>query len=175
MVMSKYKPLSDRLGAHTGDEFSPTFAELEEVLGFSLPKGARTGRAWWANDGKSQARAWADHGWEVGDIDHAAERVVFRRGSASGEALRIAADLQPLGAPAASEPELGEMVEPPRELLPVVVAQPAKPAINRKVGLATAIAGGVAVTAGLALFVARVMLTPKKQAPFPPRRRWPGR
>ena len=42
--MSKYDPLSDRLAGHPASEWRANFAELEEVLGFPLPKAARTGR-----------------------------------------------------------------------------------------------------------------------------------
>lgn len=99
--MSKYQLLSDHLAARAGDEWPASFSELEAVLGFPLPKAARAGRAWWANDpDKSHSRAWAAHGWEVGAVDHAAERVVFRRGAASGRALVQAAALQPLVKPA---------------------------------------------------------------------------
>ena len=45
--MSKYKPLSERLSRHKADRWSASFAELEEVLGFPLPKAARDQNAWW--------------------------------------------------------------------------------------------------------------------------------
>jgi len=97
--MRKYQLLSDHFAASPGDEWRASFGELEAVMGFPLPKGARSGRAWWTNDlNKSHSRAWAAHGWEVGDVDHAAERVVFRRGLASEVALAPAAELKPLGA-----------------------------------------------------------------------------
>ncbi|CAN7298839.1 hypothetical protein LJR225_001601 [Phenylobacterium sp. LjRoot225] len=79
--MSKYDPLSDRLAAHPAEEWRASFSELESVLGFPLPKAARVGRAWWTDDpGKSHSRAWTLHGWSVDDVDHAGERVVFRKG-----------------------------------------------------------------------------------------------
>lgn len=116
--MSKYNPLSERLSAHAGDEWGVTFSELESVLGFPLPKSARTNRAWWTNaPDKAHSRAWAAHGWTVGDIDHAAERVVFRKGAASGAVLVEAAHLQPLAdADHAAGPVLAEpppQPEPP--------------------------------------------------------------
>jgi len=125
--MSKYQPLSDRLTASPGDEWLTSFAELESVLGFPLPKAARTGRAWWANDPeKSHSRAWADHGWEVGDVDHAAERVVFRRGAASGVALQTAADLKPLGGKAdPATPKRPAKAQPEPGPQPAVEPQPA--------------------------------------------------
>lgn len=95
--MSKYQPLSTRLSGHEGDEWRATFSDLEQVLGFPLPKGARTGRTWWANDAdKSHSRSWAGQGWHVGDIDPMAETVVFRRSAASAATIQQVAQLQPL-------------------------------------------------------------------------------
>lgn len=177
--MSKYKPLSDALGRQPGDEYAPTFAELEEVLGFPLPKAARTGKGWWASDAdKAQAKAWAAHGWEVGDVDHAAERVVFRRGAASAIAMQAAADHPPTAEPAPgaaaaapASPEAADQSAAPGTALVPTVA-PAKAVTPRKLGLAAAIAGGAAVAAGLAALAIREVMKPKKQPPFPPRRRW---
>ena len=39
--MSKYHPLSERLKGHGQDDWQASFAEIEEVLGFPLPKSAR--------------------------------------------------------------------------------------------------------------------------------------
>jgi hypothetical protein len=135
--MSKYELLSEHLAGAAGDEWRPTFSELEAVLGFPLPKAARAGRAWWANDPeKSHSRAWAAQGWEVGDVDHAAERVVFRRGAASGAALVAAAGLQPLAS---------------GETQPAVVPGTAE----RGFGAKAALAAGLAVVAGLGAFLLR--------------------
>ena len=41
--MSIYRPLSERLSQETAEEWRPTFAEIEEVLGFHLPKAAQQG------------------------------------------------------------------------------------------------------------------------------------
>lgn len=144
--MSKYDTLSERLAAHSGNEWRPSFSELEGVLGFALPKAARAGRAWWANDpDKSHSRAWTIRGWEVGDVDHAAERVVFRRGAASGVTLIEAAGLQPLGAPS-------EVQRP--ALRNASARTPAK----RAIGLTALVAGGVAVTAGLAALAVKGLM-----------------
>jgi len=57
--MSKYKPLSDRLAGSTACEWRVSFAELAAMLGLALPKAARSGRNWWANEpAKSHSRAW---------------------------------------------------------------------------------------------------------------------
>jgi len=78
--MSKYNPLSARLAGHAGPEWRASFAELEEVLGFPLPKGARAGKAWWKNDPAApHARAWTEGGWEASEVDQAAGLVIFRK------------------------------------------------------------------------------------------------
>jgi hypothetical protein len=80
VAMSKYNPLSARLAGHAGPEWRASFAEIEEVLGFPLPKGARSGKVWWRNTGaQPHQRAWTAGGWEVGDVDHATGLVTFRR------------------------------------------------------------------------------------------------
>jgi hypothetical protein len=76
--MSKYNPLSARLAGHAGPQWRASFAELEEVLGFPLPKAARTGKAWWKNDAASpHGRAWIQAGWAAEDIDPVHGLVIF--------------------------------------------------------------------------------------------------
>jgi hypothetical protein len=142
--MSKYQSLAEHLAARPGDEWNASFSELEAVLGFPLPKAARTGRAWWADDpARSHSRAWSAGGWQVGDIDHAAERVVFRRGAASGAALVQAAGLEPL-------PEAA-LDMPPGAPGASVIEKPAR----RALGPGVAVTAGLAVAAGLATALIR--------------------
>ena len=47
--MSKYAPLTDRLNQHQGDRWRARFSEIEQVLGFQLPKSARQYPAWWGS------------------------------------------------------------------------------------------------------------------------------
>lgn len=102
--MSKYRPLSDRLSAHGEPEWRASFAELEAMLGFPLPKMARTSRAWWSNEGdKSHHRAWLDHGWSA-EADRAGETVVFRRQGPSPSASEVALADVPKDATAAARP-----------------------------------------------------------------------
>lgn len=132
--MSKYKPLSDRLGEHTGDEWRVKFADLESVLGFPLPKSARAHRAWWANDEKKpHSGAWMRHGWEVGEIDHDGETVVFRRGSVA-----------------------------PSQVQPPVMKTAAEHAsrdmhTKQALGLTAIVAGGAAILAGAAALAFRFL------------------
>ncbi len=81
--MSKYDPLTTRLAGHDGSEWRASFAEIEEVLGFPLPKGARNGKIWWRNTGaQPHQRAWTGAGWEAAEVDQAVGAVTFRRKSA---------------------------------------------------------------------------------------------
>jgi hypothetical protein len=154
--MSKYNPLSERLAAHEGPEWQASFAEIEEVLGFPLPKGARAGRAWWASADKPHARSWSQHGFDV-EVDHASGQVTFRRGgSQSGAAA---------AGPAAMDAGPGEVgggaIEP---LLTDVAPEPVPAAApvqsGRKVpsaGVAALVAGGVALAAGLGTVLLRTL------------------
>jgi len=104
--MSKYQPLHDRLSGHPEDEWRTSFSELEGVLGFALPKSARTGAAWWANDSdKSHARAWTGPGWMVSEVDRTLGSVVFRRNLA-------AADIEAAGGVAAQASQAATRIQP---------------------------------------------------------------
>lgn len=80
--MAKYDPLFEHLRRLSrDDEHRPTFDQIERILGFKLPKSARTHQAWWANgkDGRHvQANAWLDAGWRTKDLDLKAGRVTLR-------------------------------------------------------------------------------------------------
>lgn len=79
--MSKYEPLRQHLQAFGGGEWQATFADLEALLGFTLPNSARTYSAWWANSaqGSSAAKTWLDAGWRVDEVQLADQTVVFQR------------------------------------------------------------------------------------------------
>jgi hypothetical protein len=80
--MGKYEPLADSLKDREQDEWTASFEQIEELLGFALPPSARRYREWWANQrgqGHSQARGWQDAGWQVRKVDLAGERAIFRR------------------------------------------------------------------------------------------------
>lgn len=64
---SKYDPLRDHLRGRPRGEFTLSFAEIERVLGFSLPKSTARPQ-WWANvrDGQSpQTQAWQSVGFDA--------------------------------------------------------------------------------------------------------------
>lgn len=94
--MGKYEPLAARLTGERDSEWSATFAQVEEVLGFKLPVSARKHREWWANQrdgGHSQAKGWQDAGWQVWRVDLVNEKVEFRRRSPTGRGLDSPSEL----------------------------------------------------------------------------------
>jgi hypothetical protein len=149
--MSKYQPLAKRLAGHRGDEWRASFAEIEEVLGFPLPKAARN-RAWWANTGdKPHSRAWMAGGWRA-DMDQAAGAVTFRR-PVSEAALQGAIAPAPAGSP------LEPVSEQIRPLAITVAAEEASIRSRLKGwGVTAAIAAGAAVVAGVGALVLRARM-----------------
>jgi hypothetical protein len=140
--MSKYDPLSDRLAGHSGPEWRASFAELEEVLGFPLPKAAR-GRTWWKPQAGSHARAWTDAGWSAHEVDPTAGQVLFRR-----------QDQSPLLAPAVAE---GPLPTPPAAAAPGDEPAIVKDLERPKWHMAL-LAGGLAVVAGGAALALRGLM-----------------
>jgi len=82
--MSKYLPLSERLARETADQWRPTLAEIEAVLGFPLPKAAQQAAWWGGASDKPHHRAWLDQGWRAGDMDRADGTVTFHRDPTAG-------------------------------------------------------------------------------------------
>ena len=78
---SKYHPLFIHLKQLGADETTLGFAEIEAMLGKSLPKSARQSRSWWSNRGQGavQAGAWMGAGYHAYDVNIEAETVRFRR------------------------------------------------------------------------------------------------
>ena len=80
--VAKYDPLAEHLRRlNRDDEHTLTFGEIERILGFELPKSARTHQAWWANekDGRHvQANAWLDAGCHTKDLNLKTGKVTFR-------------------------------------------------------------------------------------------------
>ncbi len=76
--MSKYAPLSRHLG-HSRGVVELSFEDIEEVLGFALPRSARRHPAWWSNSGGThvQATAWISAGYRTEDVSIAQEKVRF--------------------------------------------------------------------------------------------------
>lgn len=79
-TLSKYDPLQRYLKQGQTEETPMTFAEVERVLGFSLPDSAKA-RSWWSNNPGSHVGvpAWRDAGFRVSRVDVGNGKVVFVR------------------------------------------------------------------------------------------------
>lgn len=90
----KYSPLYRCLRARGGGEWRVSFADLEAVLGFTLPESARVHRPWWSNQrnggGHSHALAWQMAGWKTRAVDLERETLVFERAGTDGDAVHEA-------------------------------------------------------------------------------------
>lgn len=78
---SKYYPLFEHLQRCDQQAVSLTFAEIEALMGRSLPTSALKKKNWWSNRDSSsalQARAWVNAGYQVEAVDLALETVTFR-------------------------------------------------------------------------------------------------
>lgn len=85
--MTKYQPITEFLRGQPVSEWRASFQKIESILGFSLPRSARSHPAWWANNpgGHSHCLAWLDAGWKTEQIDLEAEKVTFRKVRAAAE------------------------------------------------------------------------------------------
>jgi hypothetical protein len=78
--MSKYYPLERHLtGANRAQPVHMTFAQIESLIGTSLPDSARKHRAFWGNNSKGHvhAAAWLDAKWNVDAVDLSRSTVRF--------------------------------------------------------------------------------------------------
>jgi hypothetical protein len=78
----RYAALYHKLKSLQGNQWSPNFDEIEQLLGRTLPKSARLYRPWWANDARgshTHALAWLLAGWETSRVNLAAETLEFVR------------------------------------------------------------------------------------------------
>ena len=79
--MSKYSPLTTFLENQSQSIFSITFSEIEQILGFELPKSAGKYPAWWSNNEQNSrhSNSWIHAGWNTEDVSFSKETVWFRR------------------------------------------------------------------------------------------------
>lgn len=93
-MAGKYGPLSEYLTTLTGDEVCFTFAEIEAILGATLPPTAWQRSMWWANSPRPdhpQSRAWLASGWTVSaDVNNGAVTFFRRDPASSSQAVRRA-------------------------------------------------------------------------------------
>ena len=87
-MASKYDPLKKYLLEADRGPITMAFVEIENVLGFPLPKSARAYDAWWldksAGTTHSHAFAWLGGGRQVRRVDRAAALVTFTAAGTSG-------------------------------------------------------------------------------------------
>jgi hypothetical protein len=77
--MSKYFSLMQYLQKSGKSSEFLTFAEIEKILGDSLPPAASIHRAWWGNHiNNHQAKSWMKAGWRV-DTVMLGQNVTFKR------------------------------------------------------------------------------------------------
>lgn len=74
---SKYDVLADWLTTSGKPEVRSTFAQIEDVLGFTMPPSARNHSAWWT--GSVVARTIGTAGWRATQVNLTAETVTFVR------------------------------------------------------------------------------------------------
>lgn len=75
--MGKYTLLEQFLSSADKANINMNFAEVESIMGSSLPASAYTHRPWWANGGHSQASAWLDAGYKVARVNLSEQTVCF--------------------------------------------------------------------------------------------------
>lgn len=79
---SKYYPLFEHLQSCQQEETTLTFAEIEALIGRSLPTSAYTKKNWWSNrdtTGALQAGAWVTAGFHVDTIDLEQKIITLRK------------------------------------------------------------------------------------------------
>ena len=79
--MSKYDPLGSYLRMQPAAHVPMTFADIEKIIGFSLPAVAKSARAWWSNNPSNNVmtKVWTAAGFRSEQVDIAGEKLVFRR------------------------------------------------------------------------------------------------
>lgn len=79
--MSKYQPLGAYLNKQFASHIPMTFAEIERVIGTSLPPSAYDHRPWWSNNPSNNVmtKTWLEAGFETEQVDMVSKKLVFRR------------------------------------------------------------------------------------------------
>jgi hypothetical protein len=95
---SKYEPLGRYLATRQTAEVPMSFAEIEKVIGGSLPPKAAGHPAWWSNNtsNNTMTKVWLDAGFRTERVNIGARKLVFRRVGAPRE---TAGGSPPGGAP----------------------------------------------------------------------------
>lgn len=79
----RYKPLHQYLENRYANTVVLTFAQIEDLLGFTLPDSARVDREWWANEDPTDTRHPHSRSWTLASRTATpnlqAQTVVFER------------------------------------------------------------------------------------------------
>lgn len=79
-VCKKYRRLAEKFENADGNPIRLTFAQIEEIIGFSLPESARQHRAYWANTTThSISSCWMSAGYKVVDANLTGGYIIFER------------------------------------------------------------------------------------------------
>ena len=85
-VPAEYLPLHKYLDGRYADTVVLTFAEVEDIIGISLPDAASSEKDWWANGDDGTAASPQSHSWTTANRtarpNLRARTVVFDRTSA---------------------------------------------------------------------------------------------
>ncbi|MEJ2626364.1 MAG: hypothetical protein P8Z80_18150 [Pseudolabrys sp.] len=86
--MGKYEPLTKFLRDQPTERVSMTFAEIERVVGFKLPRSASEHRAWWSNNPSNSVmtKAWLEAGYQSEQVDMENRKLVFIRAAGAKSA-----------------------------------------------------------------------------------------
>ena len=78
--MSKYRALQTFLKGQHSEQVPMTFAEIEEVIGFKLPK-SKVYPAWWSNNPTNNVMTneWLAAGYKTEQVDIEVGKLVFRK------------------------------------------------------------------------------------------------
>ena len=79
-MAGKYTPLENYLHdlPKSQREVTLRFEQIEQILGTNLPSSAYRYRQWWENEKEGNhvnARAWANAGWKIENVDFSRKRV----------------------------------------------------------------------------------------------------
>jgi hypothetical protein len=79
--MGKYEPLQSFLAAERAEEVPMTFAQIEHVIGQSLPPAAFNHRPWWSNNASNNVmtKAWLNAGYKTERVDMEGRKLTFVR------------------------------------------------------------------------------------------------
>jgi hypothetical protein len=93
--MGKYSNLGKFLRDQKRSPIPMTFAEVEKIIGQTLPRSARY-PAWWINNPSNNVmtKVWLEAGFKTEQVDTQAKKVVFRKadGDAAPKQPKIARD-----------------------------------------------------------------------------------